>query len=82
MSSVPIEPEPLTFPPARSIQSVIAPMGVPWRVLINNWDPRDGELDLNQTRVHIAVMRFPAFNTAQGQHRPKPPLTLQASAPP
>jgi chromosome partitioning protein len=61
---VPIEPEPLAFSPAaRSIQSVIAPMGVPWRVLINNWDPRDGELDLNQTRAYIAAMRFPAFNT-------------------
>lgn len=61
---VPIEPEPLAFSPAaRTIQSVIVPSGVPWRVLINNWDPRDGDVDLNQTREYIEAMRYPVFNT-------------------
>ncbi len=61
---VPIEPEPLAFSPAaRTIQSVIMPSGVPWRVLINNWDPRDGDLDLNQTREYLAAKRFPVFHT-------------------
>jgi chromosome partitioning protein len=61
---VPIEPEPLAFSPAaRTIQSVIAPTGVPWRALINNWDPRDGESDLNQTRDYLAAMKFPTFQT-------------------
>jgi len=61
---VPIEPEPLAFSPAaRTIQSVIRPAGVPWRVLINNWDPRDGDVDLNQTRDYLAAKRFPAFHT-------------------
>jgi chromosome partitioning protein len=61
---VPIEPEPLAFSPAaRTIQSVVIPSGVPWRVLVNNWDPRDGEVDLNQTRDYLAAKRFPAFNT-------------------
>lgn len=61
---VPIEPEPLAFSPAaRTIQQVIAPIGVPWRVLVNNWDPRDGEADLKQTRDYLAAKRFPAFNT-------------------
>lgn len=61
---VPIEPEPMAFSPAtRSIQKVIAPSGVPWRVLINNWDPRDGDLDLGQTRQYIAAKGFPVFNT-------------------
>jgi chromosome partitioning protein len=61
---VPIEPEPLAFSPAaRTIQSVIVPSGVPWRVLINNWDPRDGDLDLTQTREYLAAKRFPTFNT-------------------
>jgi chromosome partitioning protein len=32
-------------------------------VLINNWDPRDGESDLLQTREYLAAMRFPVFNT-------------------
>jgi chromosome partitioning protein len=61
---VPIEPEPLAFSPAaRTIQSVIAPSGVPWRVLINNWDPRDGDLDLNQTFEYVEAKRYPRFNT-------------------
>ena len=61
---VPVEPEPLAFSPAaRTIQKVIAPIGVPWRVLINNWDPRDGETDLKQTRDYLALKRFPTFNT-------------------
>lgn len=61
---VPIEPEPLAFSPAaRTIQSVIIPTGVPWRVLINNWDPRDGPIDLAQTREYLAAKKFPTFNT-------------------
>ncbi|WP_245645966.1 ParA family protein [Pseudonocardia acaciae] len=61
---VPIEPEPLAFSPAaRTIESVIAPSGVRWRVLINNWDPRDGDVDLGQTRDYLAAKRFPMFNT-------------------
>jgi chromosome partitioning protein len=39
------------------------PANVPWRVLINNWDPRDGDSDLHQTREYLAAMRFPTFNT-------------------
>jgi chromosome partitioning protein len=61
---IPIEPEPLAFSPAaRTIQSVIIPTGVPWRVLINNWDPRDGLVDLEQTREYLAAKKFPTFNT-------------------
>jgi chromosome partitioning protein len=61
---VPIEPEPLAFSPAaRTIEQVIIPSGVPWRVLINNWDPRDGDLDLNQTREYLTAKGFPTFNT-------------------
>lgn len=61
---VPIEPEPLAFSPAaRTIDSVIAPSGVRWRVLINNWDPRDGDVDLGQTRDYLAAKRYPIFNT-------------------
>lgn len=61
---VPIEPEPLAFSPAaRTIDSVIVPAGVRWRVLINNWDPRDGDVDLGQTRDYLAAKRYPTFNT-------------------
>lgn len=61
---VPIEPESLSFTPStRSIQRVIEPAGVPWRVLVNNWDPRDGSLDLNQTLGYVQARGWPQFNT-------------------
>ncbi|WP_226366954.1 ParA family protein [Pseudonocardia sp. ICBG162] len=61
---VPLEPEPMSFSPAtRSIQRVIEPAGVPWRVLLNNWDPRDGTGDLDQTREYVAAKKWPVFNT-------------------
>lgn len=61
---VPIEPESLSFTPStRSIKQVIEPAGVPWRVLINNWDPRDGELDLNQTVGYVQARGWPRFHT-------------------
>jgi chromosome partitioning protein len=61
---VPLEPEPMSFSPAaRSIQRLIAPLGVPWRVLLNNWDPRDGEADLIQTREYVKARGWPSFNT-------------------
>ncbi|WP_063042326.1 ParA family protein [Nocardia grenadensis] len=47
---VPITPEPLTFDPtARTIRKVIEPRGLKYRVVLNNWDPRDGEQDRDET---------------------------------
>ena len=61
---VPIEPEPLGFDPtARTIKSVLEPRGLRYVVVINNWDPRDGELDLNQTKDFIRVNGWPLANT-------------------
>jgi chromosome partitioning protein len=61
---VPIEPEALAFgPAARTIRSVIEPAGVPHRVLINNWDPRDGDVDLRETQEYLAAEGFPTFHT-------------------
>jgi len=61
---VPIEPESLSFTPStRSIRQVIEPARVPWRVLVNNWDPRDGEVDLNQTLGYVQAKGWPRFNT-------------------
>lgn len=51
---VPMETEPLSFDPtARTINKVIKPRGLPYKVVINNWDPRDGVSDLNQTREFV-----------------------------
>ncbi len=49
---VPIETEPLSFDPtARTIRKILEPRGIPYSVVINNWDPRDGKLDLEETKT-------------------------------
>lgn len=74
---VPLEPEPMSFSPAaRSIQRLVAPLGVPWRVLLNNWDPRDGEADLVQTREYVKARGWPSFNTVVRHYK----LHTRASA--
>lgn len=61
---VPIETEPLSFDPtARTIKSVLAPRGLRYLVVINNWDPRDGLQDLNQTKDFVRANGWPLANT-------------------
>ena len=61
---VPIETEPLSFDPtARTINKVIEPRGVPYVVVINNWDPRDGTHDLNETKEFVKANRWPLAHT-------------------
>lgn len=61
---VPIETEPLSFDPtARTIKSVIEPRGLRYIVVINNWDPRDRDGDLNQTKDFIKANGWPLANT-------------------
>jgi len=61
---VPIETEPLSFDPtARTIKSVIEPRGLRYLVVINNWDPRDGLQDLNQTKDFVKANGWPLANT-------------------
>lgn len=51
---VPLPPEPLAFDPtARTINRLILPRGLPYRVVVNNWDPRDGRADLDDTNAFI-----------------------------
>ncbi|MEU6353175.1 ParA family protein [Streptomyces sp. NPDC047072] len=51
---VPIEPEPLGFMPTRdTIEEVVKPLGKQYWVVINNWDPRDGDADLEQTKNFV-----------------------------
>ncbi|GAA2509466.1 ParA family protein [Streptomyces thermolineatus] len=57
---VPMPPEPLAFDPtARTIAHVLVPRQLPYRVVINAWDPRDGEADLDQTRDYIEAQQWP-----------------------
>jgi len=61
---VPLPPEALAFDPtARTIRKVIEPAGLPYKVVINNWDPRDGIVDLDQTREYIDAEGWPRTKT-------------------
>ncbi|WP_345680497.1 ParA family protein [Yinghuangia aomiensis] len=56
---VPIEPEGLGFlPTANTIENVVKPRGIPYTVVINNWDPRDGTADLDETKAFIDGQQF------------------------
>jgi chromosome partitioning protein len=57
---VPLPPEPLAFDPtARTVEQVIAPLGVEYHVVINAWDPRDGKADLRQTQEFVSSRGWP-----------------------
>jgi len=61
---VPIVPEDLAFRPTkRTIDQVIKPLGIPFIVVINNWDPRDGTGDLNDTRERAEKQGWPLATT-------------------
>lgn len=61
---VPMVPEPLCYDPtSRTIEAVIAPRGIPYRVVVNSWDPRDGLPDLQQTAQFIRRKGWPMCNT-------------------
>lgn len=51
---LPLQPEDLAFlPMKRTVEEVIKPAGIPYLVVINNWDPRDGSGDLEDTRTRV-----------------------------
>jgi chromosome partitioning protein len=61
---VPMPPEGLAFDPtARTIEKVIQPTGLPFTVVINNWDPRDGTADLVETENYIDAQGWPRTRT-------------------
>ncbi|MFF3159702.1 ParA family protein [Streptomyces sp. NPDC057910] len=61
---VPLPPEPLAFDPtARTISQVIEPRGLPYKVVINAWDPRDGRADRDDTIGYIDAKGWPRANT-------------------
>lgn len=61
---VPMEPEPLCFEPTVvTIDAVLASREIPFRVVVNNWDPRDGTADLTDTAKFISRRGWPMCNT-------------------
>ncbi|MCX8565098.1 ParA family protein [Mycolicibacterium mucogenicum] len=67
---VPILTEPLCFDPtARTIRKLIEPRGIPFRVVINNWDPRDGSHWLDETRNFVTGQGWPLADTVIRHYR-------------
>lgn len=67
---VPILPEPLAYDPtARTIEVVVRPLGIPYRVVVNSWDPRDGLPDLQQTAQYITRKQWPMCNTVVRRYK-------------
>lgn len=50
-------------PTEQMIEQFIEPAGVPYRVVINNWDPRDGRANRDQTIEHCDRKGWPRFET-------------------
>ena len=67
---VPMITEPLCFnPTARTIKNVIEPFGKPYRVVINQWDPRDGTADLDDTKAYIDRKGWPVTRTVVRRYK-------------
>ncbi|MFI5534490.1 ParA family protein [Kitasatospora sp. NPDC051853] len=67
---VPIITEPLCFDPtARTIEHLIKPMGIDYTVVINNWDPRDGKADLEDTQAFISAKGWNCAKTVLRRYK-------------
>jgi chromosome partitioning protein len=61
---VPIEPEPMGFEPTQNtIERIVKPRGIPYVVVISNWDPRDGTVDLEETKAFVRNQGWPLART-------------------
>lgn len=61
---VPMLTAPMCFDPtARTIRKLLEPRRIPYRVFINDWDPRDGEFWLSQTKNFINAQEWPLAAT-------------------
>lgn len=57
---VPINPEWLSFDPTEyTIERILKPRGIPFLVVINRWDPRDGEDDLDKVKAWVDERGYP-----------------------
>ncbi|WP_343709342.1 ParA family protein [Mycobacterium sp.] len=61
---VPMLTAPMCFDPtARTIRKLLEPRRIPYRVFINDWDPRDGDHWLEQTRKFVLGQGWPLAGT-------------------
>lgn len=61
---VPLETDPAGFKPTRNtIERVIKPRDLPYGVVISNWEPRDGKLDLERTQSMARKAGWDLYNS-------------------
>ncbi|ATY17247.1 ParA family protein (plasmid) [Amycolatopsis sp. AA4] len=76
LAILPLEPEDLAFNPTkRTIEEVVEPLKIPFVVVLTNWDPRDGDGDLADTRDRAKAEGWPLANTVVRRYK------LHTSAP-
>ncbi|MFK0288280.1 ParA family protein [Streptomyces sp. NPDC090499] len=74
---VPMPPEPLVFDAtARTVETVLKPRNLTYHVVVNNWDPRDGRADLDDTNAYIDAQGWPRTRTVIRRYK----LHTRASA--
>jgi chromosome partitioning protein len=67
---VPIETEPAGWVPTQqTIDQVIKPRGIPYTVVISNWDPRDGTACRDDTKKHARANGWPLAKTVIRHYR-------------
>ncbi|MGW4803066.1 ParA family protein [Kitasatospora sp. NPDC004272] len=67
---VPIETEPLGWiPTLETIEQVVKPRGIPFTVVVSNWDPRDGKACWKDTRKFVRDNGWPLANTVIRHYR-------------
>ncbi|MFF1916189.1 ParA family protein [Streptomyces sp. NPDC058239] len=68
---VPLEAEGAAFRPTKTtIERVLIPRQIPYGVLVNNWDPRDGEADRDRTISMVQRRGWNLYNTTIRHYKP------------
>ncbi len=68
---IPVMSDPLGFAPTKHTVDLVLGMrpGPPFRIVINNWDPRDGKSDLTGTANLLHELGWPTCNTVIRRYR-------------
>ncbi|MFD6149411.1 ParA family protein [Streptomyces sp. NPDC060243] len=68
---VPLECEGSAFRPTRvTVERVLLPRQIPYGVLLNNWDPRDSEADMERTASMARKRGWDLYNTTLRHYKP------------
>lgn len=68
---VPLEAEGAAFRPTKTtIERVLIPRQIPYGVLINNWDPRDSQADLERTQNLVKRRNWDQYSTTIRHYKP------------